>query len=31
LLVFKDGEIVKEIRGAKPKSSLLADLAPVLG
>jgi thioredoxin 1 len=26
LSVFKDGEVVKQIRGAKPKSALLKDL-----
>ena len=31
MLVFKDGEIVNKIVGAKAKSALLADLAPVLG
>ncbi|MFM7263859.1 MAG: thioredoxin [Acidimicrobiales bacterium] len=31
LLLFKDGEIVNKIVGAKPKTALLADLAPVLG
>ena len=30
LLLFKDGEVVKSILGAKPKAALLADLAPVL-
>ena len=30
LLLFKDGEVVKTILGAKPKAALLADLAPVL-
>jgi thioredoxin 1 len=28
--VFKDGQVVKEIVGAKPKSALLADLAEFL-
>ena len=28
--VFKDGQVVKEIVGAKPKSALLADLADFL-
>ncbi|WP_018654233.1 thioredoxin [Actinomadura flavalba] len=27
LLVFKDGEVVKQILGAKPKAALLRDLA----
>ena len=27
LNVFKDGEVVKQIKGAKPKSALLKDLA----
>ena len=31
LLVFKDGEIVNKIVGAKSKNALLSDLAPVLG
>jgi thioredoxin 1 len=31
MLVFKNGEIVNKIVGAKAKSALLADLAPVLG
>ena len=31
MLVFKDGEIVNKIVGAKSKSALLQDLAPVLG
>ncbi|MEY3691592.1 MAG: hypothetical protein RJB57_1248, partial [Actinomycetota bacterium] len=31
LLLFKDGEIVNKIVGAKSKSALLADLTPVLG
>lgn len=31
MLVFKDGEIVNKIVGAKSKTALLADLAPVLG
>ena len=31
MLVFKDGEIVNKIVGAKSKSALLSDLAPVLG
>ena len=31
MLVFKNGEIVNKIVGAKSKSALLQDLAPVLG
>ena len=31
MLVFKDGEIVNKIVGAKSKTALLQDLAPVLG
>ena len=31
MLVFKDGEIVNKIVGAKSKSALLSDLAPVIG
>ena len=31
MLVFKDGEIVNKIVGAKSKAALLQDLAPVLG
>ena len=31
MLVFKNGEVVNKIVGAKAKSALLADLAPVLG
>jgi thioredoxin 1 len=31
LSVFKDGEVVLEIVGAKPKSALLRDLAEFLG
>ena len=31
MLVFKDGEIVNKIVGAKSKSALLQDLAPVIG
>ena len=30
LNVYKDGEVVKTIIGAKPKAALLADLAPYL-
>jgi thioredoxin 1 len=29
--VFQDGELVKQIVGAKPKAALLKDLAPFLG
>ena len=29
--MFKDGEVVMEIVGAKPKSALLRDLAEFLG
>ena len=31
LSVFKDGEVVKEIVGAKPKSALLRELADYIG
>ena len=31
LMVFQQGEVVKEIRGAKPKAALLRDLADYLG
>ena len=31
LSVFKDGEVVKEIIGAKPKSALLRELADYIG
>ena len=31
LIVFKDGEPVKQIVGAKPKAALLRDLADYLG
>src|SRR5215212_9959591 len=31
LMVFQKGEVVKEIRGAKPKAALLRDLADYLG
>ncbi len=31
LTVFKDGQVVKEIVGAKPKSALLRELADFLG
>jgi thioredoxin 1 len=31
LSVFKDGEVVKEIVGARPKSALLRELADYLG
>ena len=31
MIVFKDGEPVKQIVGAKPKPALLADLAEFLG
>lgn len=31
LIVFKDGQIAKQIVGAKPKVALLADLEPYLG
>ena len=31
MLVFKDGEIVNKIVGAKSKTALLADLSSVLG
>jgi thioredoxin 1 len=29
-IVFSDGEVVKQVLGAKPKSALLRDLAEVL-
>lgn len=31
LIVFRDGQIVKQIVGAKPKVALLADLEPFIG
>jgi thioredoxin 1 len=31
LMVFQKGEVVKEIRGAKPKAALLRDLEDYLG
>jgi hypothetical protein len=30
-MVFQKGEVVKEIRGAKPKAALLRDLEDYLG
>ena len=31
MMVFQNGELVKEIVGAKPKAALLRDLADYLG
>ncbi len=31
LIVFRDGQVVKQIVGAKPKVALLADLEPFIG
>ena len=31
LIVFQNGEVVKQIVGAKPKAALLRDLADYLG